>query len=249
MGADGARRVVHPCGDQQYQQHRGDIARSVEAQVDHVEMPAGNKNLMCLIANGADSAKEQHGHATGAYTPWTPGKADHDHRSEQSDEEKLYGMGDATDVCAYPHANGSKSTRPDIRGSRIGAPGYSVLRLSFARGIGSLNARSLTLHHTCGGLAQQRRLHRVLLRKHPDTCQRCGEQSDRDPPDYFLRVRQRTTSVFLNMSECSLNSSVVVAKFESQQEATEMPSPNPPRASSDRTSPRTHPGALPLGCG
>ena len=54
-------------------------------------MPAGNKDLMYLIANGADGAKEQHGHATGAYAPRTPGKANHDHRGEQSDEEKLYG--------------------------------------------------------------------------------------------------------------------------------------------------------------
>lgn len=85
-------------------------------------MPAGNKDLMYLIANGADGAKEQHGHATGAYAPRTPGKANHDHRGEQSDEEKLYGMGNATDVRAHPHANGSKSARPDIRSSRIGAP-------------------------------------------------------------------------------------------------------------------------------
>ena len=28
-------------------------------------MPAGNKDLMYLIANGADGAKEQHGHARG----------------------------------------------------------------------------------------------------------------------------------------------------------------------------------------
>ena len=116
-------------------------------------MPAGNKDLMYLIANGAGGAKEQYGHATGAYAPRTPGKASHDHRGEQSDEEKLYGMGNATDVRAHPHANGSKSARPDIRGSRIGAPGHSVLRLGFTRGIDSLNARSLTLHHTRGGLA------------------------------------------------------------------------------------------------
>ena len=159
-------------------------------------MPAGNKDLMHLVANGAGSAKEKHRHATGTHTPWTPGKADHDHRGEQSDEEKLYGMGDATDVCAYPHANGSKSARPDIRGSRIGAPGHSVLCLGFTRGINSLNARSLTLHHARGGLAQQRRLHCVLLRQHPDARQRCGEQSDRGPPDYFLHVRQGPTSFF-----------------------------------------------------
>lgn len=102
---------------------------------------------MYLIANGADGAKEQHGHATGANAPRTPGKANHGHRGEQSDEEKLYGMGNATDVRAHPHANGSKSARPDIRGSRIDAPGHPVLGLSFTRGIGSLNARSLTLHH------------------------------------------------------------------------------------------------------
>lgn len=66
---------------------------------------------MYLIANGADGAKEQHGHTTGAYAPRTPGKANHDHRGEQSDEEKLYGMGNATDVRAHPHANGS--SRPD----------------------------------------------------------------------------------------------------------------------------------------
>ena len=92
---------------------------------------------MYLIANGADGAKEQHGHATGAYAPRTPGKANHDHRGEQSDEEKLYGMGNATDVRAHPHANGSKSARPDIRSSRIGAPGHPILGLSFTRDIGS----------------------------------------------------------------------------------------------------------------
>ena len=77
-------------------------------------MPAGNKDLMHLIANGAGGAKEQYGHATGAYAPRTLGKANHDHRDEQSGEEKLYGMGNATDVCAHPHANGSKS--PDRTG-------------------------------------------------------------------------------------------------------------------------------------
>ena len=159
-------------------------------------MPAGNKDLMHLVANGTGSAKEKHRHATGTHTPWTPGKADHDHRGEQSDEEKLYGMGDATDVCAYPHANGSKSTTLDRRGSRIGTLSHAVPRLSFTRDAGSLNARSLTLHHARGGLAQQRRLHCVLLRQHPDARQRCGEQSDRGPPDYYLHVRQRPTSFF-----------------------------------------------------
>lgn len=85
-------------------------------------MPAGNKDLMYLITNGAGGAKEQYGHATRAYAPRTPGKANHDHGGEQSDEEKLYGMGNATDIRAHPHANGSKSARPGIRGSRIGAP-------------------------------------------------------------------------------------------------------------------------------
>ncbi len=74
-------------------------------------MPAGNKDLMYLIANGADGAKEQHGHATGAYAPRTPGKANHDHRGEQSDEEKLYGMGNATDVRAT-HMR-MEASRPD----------------------------------------------------------------------------------------------------------------------------------------
>ena len=77
--------------------------RGVEAQVNHVEMPAGNKDFMRLVANGAGGAKEQHGHATGAKTPRTPGIANHIHRSEQSDEEKLYGTGNATDVCAFPY--------------------------------------------------------------------------------------------------------------------------------------------------
>ena len=159
-------------------------------------MPAGNKDLMCLIANGADGAKEQHGHATRAYAPRTPGKANHDHRGEQSDEEKLYGMGNTSDVRAHPHANGSKSARPDIRSSRIGAPGHPVLGLSFTRDIGSLYARSLTLHHTRGGLAQQRRLHRILLRQHPDARQRCSEQNDRGPSDYLFYARQGPTSFF-----------------------------------------------------
>ena len=166
-------------------------------------MPAGNKDLMYLIANGAGGAKEQYGHATGAYAPRTPGKANHDHGGEQSDEEKLYGMGDATDVCAYPHANGSKSTRLDRRGSRIGTLSHAVPRLSFTRDAGSLNARSLTLHHTRGGLAQQRRLHRILLRQHPDAHQRCSEQNDRGPSDYLFYARQGPTSFFLNISECS----------------------------------------------
>ena len=57
MGADGTRRMVHQRRRQQYQQHGGDIARSIESQVDNVEVPAGNKDLMHLIANGAGSAK------------------------------------------------------------------------------------------------------------------------------------------------------------------------------------------------
>lgn len=75
-------------------------------------------------------------------------------------------------------------------------PGHSVLRLGFTRGIGGLNARSLTLHHTRGELAQQRRLHRILLRQHPDTRQRCSEQNDRYPSDYLFYARQGPTSFF-----------------------------------------------------
>ena len=159
-------------------------------------MPAGNKNLMHLVANGAGGAKEQYGHTAGAYAPRTPGKANHDHRGEQSDKEELYGMGNTTDVCTYPHANGSKSARPDSRGSQIGTPGHPVARLIFTRDTGSLNVRSLALHHTRGGLTQQRRLHRILLRQHPNACQRCSEQNDRGPSDYLFYALQRPTSVF-----------------------------------------------------
>ena len=51
-------------------------------------MPAGNKDLMYLIANGAGGAKEQYGHATGAYAPRTPGKANHDNVVGESSQMK-----------------------------------------------------------------------------------------------------------------------------------------------------------------
>lgn len=155
---------------------------------------------MHLVANGAGSAKEQHGHATGAYTPRTPRKANRDHRSEQSDEEKLYGMGDATDVCAYPHANGSKSTRPDIRGSRIGAPGYSVLRLSFARGTGSLNARSL---HPPP--------HARWTRSAATSAPRFAPSAPRCPPALRRTERSRSTRLF---SSCAPKANLRLFKYE-----------------------------------
>lgn len=91
-----------------------------------------------------------------------------------------------------------EASRPDrtFEAAESVPPGHSVLRLGFARGIGSLNARSLTLHHTRGGLAQQRRLRRILLRQHPDACQRCNEQNNRDPSDYLFYARQGPTSFF-----------------------------------------------------
>ena len=163
-------------------------------------MPAGNKDLMYLIANRAGGAKEQYGHATGAYAPRTPGKANHDHRGEQPDEEKFYGMGNATDVRAHPHANGSKSARPDIRGSRIGAPGHSVLCLGFTRGIGSLNARSLTLHQ-----------HARWTRSATTSPLRFAPSAPRCPPALRRTERSRSTRLF---SSCAPKANLRLFKYE-----------------------------------
>lgn len=57
MGANGTGRALNQYRRQQYQQHGGNVAGGVKAQIDYVEMPSGNKNLMHLIADGANGAK------------------------------------------------------------------------------------------------------------------------------------------------------------------------------------------------
>ena len=59
MGANGTGRAPSQRGRQQHQQHGGDIARGIEAQVNHVEMTTRNKDLMHLVTDRADGAKEQ----------------------------------------------------------------------------------------------------------------------------------------------------------------------------------------------
>lgn len=51
MGADGTSGITSQRGHQQHQHDSGDIARSIETQVNNVEVPAGNKNLMHPVAN------------------------------------------------------------------------------------------------------------------------------------------------------------------------------------------------------
>lgn len=57
MGANGTGRALNQRGGQQHQQHGDNVTRGIEAQVDHVEMKTRNKNLMHLIADGANGAK------------------------------------------------------------------------------------------------------------------------------------------------------------------------------------------------
>lgn len=108
MGADGARHVVHPCGDQQYQQHGGDIARGIEAQVDHVEMTTRNKDLVHLVADRADGAKERSECVPESRAWQAFAQACHCRRSKQSYKEELNGMCDATNVGTHPQTNGRK---------------------------------------------------------------------------------------------------------------------------------------------
>lgn len=63
MGANGTGRALHQRGRQQHQQHGDNVARGVKSQVDNVEMPSGDKDLVHLVADGTNGAKGQDGHA------------------------------------------------------------------------------------------------------------------------------------------------------------------------------------------
>ena len=108
MGANGARHVMHPCGDQQYQQYGGDIAHGIEAQVDHVEMTTRNKDLVHLVTDRADGAKEQSEYVPESRAWQALAQARHCRRSKQSYKEELNGMCDATNVGTHPQTNGRK---------------------------------------------------------------------------------------------------------------------------------------------
>ena len=108
MGANGACHVVHPCGDQQHQQHGDNVTRGIEAQVDHVEMTARNKDLVHLVTDRADGAKGQEGHAPQSSGRHTLILAHRRQRGKQSYKEELNGMCDATNVGTHPQPNGRK---------------------------------------------------------------------------------------------------------------------------------------------
>lgn len=59
MGANGTGRALNQRGGQQHQQHGDNVTRGIEAQVDHVEMTTRNKDLVHLVTDRADGAKEQ----------------------------------------------------------------------------------------------------------------------------------------------------------------------------------------------
>ena len=71
-------------------------------------MTAGNKNLMHLIADGANGAKGQDGYAPQSGERRALIQAHRRQRDKQPNKEELYGMGDTTDVGAHPYANGGK---------------------------------------------------------------------------------------------------------------------------------------------
>ena len=108
MGANGTGRALSQRGRQQHQQHGGDIARGIEAQVDHVEMTARNKNLVHLVTDRADGAKEQSDYVPESRAWQALAQACRCRRSKQSYEEELNGMCDATNVGTHPQTNGRK---------------------------------------------------------------------------------------------------------------------------------------------
>ena len=108
MGANGTGRALNQHGGQQHQQHGGDIARGIETQVDHVEMTTRNKDLVHLVTDRADGAKEQSEYVPESRARQALAQAHHRQRGKQPNKEELYGMGDTTDVGARPHANGGK---------------------------------------------------------------------------------------------------------------------------------------------
>ena len=108
MGANGTGRAPSQRGRQQYQQHGGDIARGIEAQVDHVEMTTRNKNLVHLITDGANGAKKQSEYVPESRARQALAQAHRHQRSKKSYKEELNGMCDATNVGTHPQTNGRK---------------------------------------------------------------------------------------------------------------------------------------------
>ncbi len=108
MGANGTSRAPSQRGHQQYQQHGGDIARGIEAQVDYVEMTTRNKDLVHLVADRADGAKEQSEYVPESRARQALAQAHRHQRSKKSYKEELNGMCDATNVGTHPQTNGRK---------------------------------------------------------------------------------------------------------------------------------------------
>lgn len=63
---------------------------------------------MHLIADGANGAKGQDGHAPQSSGRHALIQAHRRRRGKRPNKEELYGMGDTTDVGAHPYANGGK---------------------------------------------------------------------------------------------------------------------------------------------
>ena len=108
MGANGTGRALNQYCRQQHQQHGGDIARSIEAQIDYVEMTTRNKDLVHLVTDRADGAKEQSEYVPESRAWQALAQACHCRRSKQSYKEELNGMCDATNVGTHPQTNGRK---------------------------------------------------------------------------------------------------------------------------------------------
>lgn len=133
MGANGTGRALNQRGGQQHQQHGDNVTRGIEAQVDHVEMTTRNKDLVHLVTDRADGAKEQ-----SEYVPesraWAPRFAPS--ASKYLPASRPAGQPKSIRLCAShaPRANlrhilsSSECTpkcscrRSEIQNVRIGAP-------------------------------------------------------------------------------------------------------------------------------
>lgn len=108
MGANGTGRALNQRGGQQHQQHGDNVTRGIEAQVDHIEMTTRNKDLVHLVTDRADGAKEQSEYVPESRAWQALAQACHCSRSKQSYKEELNGMCDATNVGTHPQTNGRK---------------------------------------------------------------------------------------------------------------------------------------------
>lgn len=108
MGANGTGRALNQCGGQQHQQHSDNVTRGIEAQVDLVEMTTRNKDLVHLVTDRADGAKEQSEYVPESRAWQALAQACHCRQSKQSYKEELNDMCDATNVGTHPQTNGRK---------------------------------------------------------------------------------------------------------------------------------------------